>query len=103
MIRELRSGLTGDLSRRDFLKRSGIIAVAFSIGPSQSLFASSPRSPSLIPLPANQLDSWLVIAADGSITVFCGKVELGTGVSTALRPAAQWHTRWTFRRRPRRR
>ena len=85
MIREFTSDLTSDLSRRDFLKRSGIIAVAFSISPSQSLFASAPHPPSLIPLPPNQLDSWLVVAADGSITVFCGKVELGTGVSTALR------------------
>ena len=85
MIRELTSDLTSELSRRDFLKRSGVIAVAFSIAPSQSLFASTPRSPSLIPLSPNQLDSWLVVAADGSITVFCGKVELGTGVSTALR------------------
>lgn len=33
---------------------------------------------------APQLDDWLAIAPDGTITVFSGKVELGTGVRTAL-------------------
>src|SRR4029077_1268191 len=42
-------------------------------------------TPLPFPPPANQLDSWLVIGADNFVTVFCGKVELGTGVSTALR------------------
>src|SRR5205809_3059767 len=30
------------------------------------------------------LDDWLAIEADGTITAFSGKVELGTGVRTAL-------------------
>ncbi|MBX6342513.1 MAG: molybdopterin-dependent oxidoreductase, partial [Thermomicrobiaceae bacterium] len=30
------------------------------------------------------LDSWLAIGSDGGVTVYCGKVELGTGVQTAL-------------------
>ena len=30
------------------------------------------------------LDSWMAIAKDGTVTVFTGKVELGTGVVTAL-------------------
>ncbi len=32
----------------------------------------------------NQVDSWLAIAPDGTVTAFSGKVELGTGVETAL-------------------
>ena len=31
----------------------------------------------------DQVDSWLAIAADGSITAFSGKEELGQGISTA--------------------
>lgn len=31
-----------------------------------------------------QIDDWLAIAPDGSVTIFSGKVELGTGVRTAL-------------------
>ncbi len=33
---------------------------------------------------ANQVDDWIAIEPDGSIIVFSGKVELGTGVKTAL-------------------
>ena len=32
----------------------------------------------------NQLDDWIRIELDGTITAFSGKVELGTGVRTAL-------------------
>ena len=76
------SDLSTDLSRRDFLKRSGILAVGFTLGSRFPLTAARLPPPAASP---NQLDSWLVISADGSITVFSGKVELGTGVSTALR------------------
>jgi nicotinate dehydrogenase subunit B len=31
-----------------------------------------------------QLDDWIVVEPDGRLTIFSGKVELGTGVSTAL-------------------
>lgn len=34
--------------------------------------------------PSRQLDDWLAVAPDGMVTVFSGKVELGTGVRTAL-------------------
>lgn len=33
---------------------------------------------------ANQVDDWLAIEPDGTVTVLSGKVELGTGVRTAL-------------------
>lgn len=33
---------------------------------------------------ADQVDDWLAIEPDGAVTVFSGKVELGTGVETAL-------------------
>jgi len=72
------------LTRREFIKDTGLLIIGFSFSARQTLNAMTlpavPPSPS-----AAQLDSWLVIAADGSITVFSGKVELGTGVSTALR------------------
>ena len=31
----------------------------------------------------NQVDSWLAIGADGGVTAYTGKVELGQGISTA--------------------
>src|SRR5439155_4269182 len=75
--------MSSTLSRRDFLAQAGILAVGFSLGAHRVIGAAVARV--VPPLPAGDLDSWLVVAADGSVTVFSGKVELGTGVSTALR------------------
>ena len=33
---------------------------------------------------ADQVDAWLGIGADGRVTVYSGKVDLGTGTRTAL-------------------
>jgi len=76
--------MTSTLSRRDFLKDTGVLAIGFSLSRSRVLNAAAGHVAAHAPL-ATQLDSWLVVAADGTITVFSGKVELGTGVSTALR------------------
>ena len=75
-------------SRRGFLKTSGALIVGFSIadrtaeaqGPQGPGGAGgpSPGSPPII-----QLDSWVAIAADGSVTAYSGKEELGQGISTA--------------------
>src|SRR6185503_12967428 len=51
--------------------------------PSSSLLAQSNPGPGIDADPT-QLDSWLAIAPDGTVTVFSGKVDLGTGVETAL-------------------
>lgn len=79
----------GRVSRREFLADAGLLVVAFSLLPRSVRASSSGRSgaaaTSLVAPPADQLDSWLAIARDESITVYTGKVELGTGVSTALR------------------
>ncbi len=73
------------ISRRTFLKGTGALIVAFGLP--VELRAQTGNSPAKFggPLPPREIDSWLVIAQDGSVTVQSGKVELGTGVSTALR------------------
>ena len=76
--------MSSTLSRRDFVKNTGVLIVGFTLGRHRILGAATEGVATLAPS-ASQLDSWLVVAADGSITVYCGKVELGTGVSTALR------------------
>ena len=134
------------VSRRDLLKRSGILVVGFSLAgcvdraattaqPAPSPTARTPatavaqsvaeQAPGPVPTPAlpvappatalptivppttvarapglqrsapagerrraagstNTIDSWLVVGQDETVTVFTGKVELGTGVRTAL-------------------
>jgi nicotinate dehydrogenase subunit B len=46
--------------------------------------AASNADPALRSVEAESLDSWLAVARDGSVTVFTGRVELGTGTETAL-------------------
>jgi len=74
---------TMNFSRRQFLKGTGALIVSFNLFPSATdLFAQAMDSGNT-PDPT-QLDSWLAIAPDGTVTVFSGKVDLGTGVETAL-------------------
>jgi len=71
-------------TRRQFLKGSGVLIVSFKLFPPLSpAFAQSTVGPGMEADPAS-LDSWLAIAPDGTVTVFTGKVDLGTGVETAL-------------------
>ena len=68
-------------SRRNFLKTSGGLIVGFSIMERQG--NAQGRGPSPGSPPLNQVDSWIAIAADGSVTAYSGKEELGQGISTA--------------------
>jgi len=74
-------------SRRDFLKHSGALIVGFSacgLGVergtvhAQVFQGVSPGAP-----PPDRLDSWIAIAADGSVTAYTGKEELGQGIVVA--------------------
>ncbi len=69
-------------SRRGFLKSAGLLIVGFNIaGDSGKLLAQSTGSPTGL-VDATQVDSWLSIAADGSVTAYSGKIEFGQGFST---------------------
>jgi len=72
------------LSRRALLKAGGSLVVAFSLGPMPAktamAAAAAPRS-----LALGEVDSFLAIGTDGTVTCYSGKVDLGTGVDTALR------------------
>jgi CO/xanthine dehydrogenase Mo-binding subunit len=78
-----------DLSRRKLLAGGGALIVSFSLSP--RLLAQEPPKPAVLPgslKKAPFLDSWIRIDANGKITVFTGKSELGQGVKTALRQVA---------------
>jgi nicotinate dehydrogenase subunit B len=75
------------LNRRQFTAGLGSLVVAFSLEPHATLA----QQPAGLPgsLQGNRrLDGWIRINADGSATVFSGKVELGQGILTALRQIA---------------
>ncbi len=73
------------VSRRHFIRQTGALIITFSLSsqirPSLAWAQSSlPRSL------ANQpdLDAWIRISSDNTVTIFTGKVELGQGITTAL-------------------
>ena len=70
------------ISRRDFLKASGLSAGGLMIGVSlpASLFGSSHDADF-------QPNAFVHIADNGDTTIWCGRCEMGQGISTAL-PAA---------------
>jgi nicotinate dehydrogenase subunit B len=82
-LRDARSALaaTGS-SRRGFLKNAGGLIVGFSMaGGNRKLAAQNPIDPTGL-VDATQVDSWISIAADESITAYSGKIEFGQGFST---------------------
>jgi nicotinate dehydrogenase subunit B len=76
------TGHAVNLTRRQFGKAAGALVLAFSLAP-RLAGAQAPKLPGSL---ANNrvLDAWLRINADGSATIFTGKVELGQGILTAL-------------------
>jgi CO/xanthine dehydrogenase Mo-binding subunit len=60
------------------------LVVSFSLMPAR---AADPQKPAPLPGSLEQdplLDSWIRVGADGRVSVFTGKVELGQGIKTAL-------------------
>lgn len=72
------------LSRRDLLKAGGAVIVTFAFGGLrvQPLGAQAP--PIGKPLDPSEVDSFLAFHADGTVTVYCGKVDVGTGLRIAV-------------------
>jgi CO/xanthine dehydrogenase Mo-binding subunit len=70
-------------SRRDLLKAGGALVVSFQLLPRDGAFAQGATGAAK-PLALTEVDSFLAIDAKGLVTVYSGKVDLGTGVRTAL-------------------
>ena len=69
------------MSRRNFLKGAGgALIIGFVAGPLE-LAAQGPNP--LVGAGSNRLDAWIAVGADGMITAYTGKCELGTGLFTA--------------------
>jgi len=73
-------------SRRDLLK-GGALVVGFSLTsgvPGVLAQAAGQTAAAAKPVALTEVDTFLVIDAKGAVTVYSGKVDLGTGVKTAL-------------------
>jgi nicotinate dehydrogenase subunit B len=89
------------ISRRAFVAGAGALIVTFSVTSYLDPRAAEakgqhlppvlrphfPSPPAAAPVtegpPVAAVDSWLAVAADGTVTVFSGKAELGTGTATS--------------------
>ncbi len=76
------------LSRRSLLLQGGALVVGFSLtgrdALAQQVFAPVATNGFSKPVAPDQVDSFLALGADGRATIFSGKVDLGTGIKTAL-------------------
>src|SRR5437870_9887471 len=75
------------ISRRDLLKAGGALVVCFSwesllpeFGAAQIVATASPARP----LDPADVDSFFAIHSDGAITLYTGKVDIGTGLRIAV-------------------
>jgi len=71
------------VSRRDFLKGTGGLVVSFSAARGTPLaFPQGPFDTHASHIDPAKLDSWIAVAADGAVTAYTGKVDLGQGMLT---------------------
>src|ERR1700687_2350442 len=70
------------VARRDFLKTGGALVVTFSLSASGVNAAGEAAPTKTVAL--DQVDGFLAIDAKGNVTVYSGKVDLGTGIKTAM-------------------
>src|SRR5215467_4911734 len=75
-----------DVSRREFLKAGGALVVGFMMPGSAptALGQMSGAASGKPPLLPDQLDSWIAVQSDGSVTAFFGKMDMGQGVDVAI-------------------
>src|SRR5258705_4350697 len=69
------------IDRRSLLQATGALVVTFSLTPSGAEAQSPSAAKTVSP---DRVDGFLAIGTDGKVTVYSGKVDLGTGVLTAL-------------------
>ncbi|MFH5923097.1 xanthine dehydrogenase family protein molybdopterin-binding subunit [Roseomonas xinghualingensis] len=84
---------TATATRRSFLGAGGSLVIGFALGgralAQQGAAPAGPSAPAggaavAKSVALDEVDGFLAIGADGKVTLFSGKVDLGTGVRTAL-------------------
>ena len=68
------------ITRREFLKGSGALVINFSLLSQVPVRAQAAGNLPRFAQTNPQLDAWIRIAADGTVTIYPGRVELGQGV-----------------------
>ena len=81
--------MSAQLSRREFLQAGGalVIGMGFSRGAAAQRIAGADAALGKT-LDASELDGFLAVHADSTVTLYCGKVDLGQGLRIAIRQMA---------------
>ena len=73
------------IARRDLLKGAAALVIAVTVPPISLLTTARAKTIHVArTLNPAQLDTWLAIAADGTVTGYWGKMDMGQGVDTAI-------------------
>jgi len=87
-IEEVLEQWNATLSRRTFLKGSGLLVVSVGAAAVAGPFATDTSAQAVSPYPDvnfRQLDSWIVIHQNNTATFYVGKTDCGQGTGTAFR------------------
>ncbi len=69
-----------ETTRRDFLIGTGALVVTFSLAPDALAQTAGRAKPQAL----DQVDTFLAVHKDGTVTMYTGKVDIGTGIRVAL-------------------
>jgi nicotinate dehydrogenase subunit B len=77
--------MSAALSRREFLQAGGALVVAFTL-PAGALAQRAPQADAALgkTLDTGAVDGFVAVNADGSVTIYSGKVDLGQGLRIAI-------------------
>ena len=79
-----------EFSRKSFVKGGGALIVGFSIagsalaGKASAAFPVAPATPAGYNPDLNQVDSWITIGADKTVTLKTSQIEIGNGITTGF-------------------
>src|SRR6266700_70144 len=77
---EANMATSSTISRRDLLTAGGALIVGFSLLPRRAAGQQTAGKP----LDSAQIDSFLAVHPDGSVTLYTSKVDVGTGMRIAI-------------------
>ena len=73
-----------DFSRRQIIESAGTLVVGFAIGGTGFVATAAGAEATVRTVLPESLDSWLAVARDDTVTLFTGRVDLGTGTETVF-------------------
>ena len=78
--------MTAFVSRREFLQAGGALIIGFGL-PAATIAQGVRGADAALgkSLDASELDGFLAVHADSTVTIYCGKVDLGQGLRIAIR------------------